>query len=83
MAIQYIQPGKPNQNAFIERYNRTFRHTVLDLYLFEELDQVRDAAHRFLLDCNERRPHDALDDLPPAIYRRRLEVQSSTSEVCG
>ncbi len=79
--IRYIQPGKPNQNAFIERYNRTFRHTVLDLYLFDDLDQVREAAHRFLVDYNERRPHDSLGDLPPAVYRRQHEVQCSTSEV--
>lgn len=81
--IRYIQPGKPNQNAFIERYNRTFRHTVLDLYLFNDLEEVREAAHRFLVDYNERRPHESLNDLPPVTYRRQHEVQSSTSDVCS
>ena len=78
--IRYIQPGKPNQNAFIERFNRTFRHNVLDLYLFNDLEEVREAAHRFLVDYNERRPHDSLGDLPPAVYRRQYEVQRSTSK---
>lgn len=81
--MRYIQPGKPNQNAFIERFNRTFRHTVLDLYLFDDLDQVREAAHRFLVDYNERRPHDSLGDLPPPVYRQQHAVQCSTSEVWG
>lgn len=81
--IRYIQPGKPNQNAFIERFNRTFRHTVLDLYLFDDLEQVRAQAHAFLLDYNERRPHGSLEDLPPVVYRRQYEIQCSTSEVCG
>ena len=79
MAIRYIQPGKPNQNAYIERFNRTFREEVLDQHLFTRLDDVREAAYWWMFEYNEERPHDSLGDLTPAEYRRA--AGSSTSEM--
>ncbi|MDR1077048.1 MAG: integrase core domain-containing protein, partial [Xanthomonadaceae bacterium] len=80
MALRYIQPGKPNQNACIERCNRTFGEEVLDPHLFLRLDDVREAAHWWMIQYNEQRPHDALGDLTP-VERRQQVAGSSTFEV--
>ena len=76
------EPGKPDQNAFIERFNRSYREEVLDAYLFEDLDQVREISHEWVYSYNEERPHDALGSLPPALFRQRVTAaRSSTSEL--
>lgn len=65
ISIQYIQPGRPMQNGFIERFNRTFRQDVLDAYMFEDLDQFRDITEEWMEDYNHHRPHESLNNLSP------------------
>ena len=64
--IDYIEPGKPNQNAFIERFNRTYRTEVLDTWLFRNLTDVREITWAWMLEYNEERDHDGLGGLTPA-----------------
>ena len=77
MELRYIQSGKPDQNAFIERYNRTYRTEVLNAYVFESLEQVRGISTEWLQSYNEERHYDAVAGLPPAMYRANLEARNS------
>lgn len=68
MNIQYIQPDKPNQNAYIERFNKIYRAEVLNLYLFYNIDEVREITYWWKLSYNEQRPHNALNGLSPSEF---------------
>jgi putative transposase len=76
MMIRYIQPGEPNQNAYIERFNRTYRDEVLSLYLFRNLAEVREITYWWMIDYNESRPHDSLDDMTPVEVMERYNRNS-------
>ena len=80
--IAYIQPGKPNQNAYIERFNRSFRDEVLDPHLFSNLNQVREISWVWRLTYNEERPHKSLGNIPPGEFKRRLNAENSSLELC-
>jgi len=63
--LVHIQPGKPAQNAYIERFNRTFREDILNAYLFNSLKVVRDISEQWLEEYNSVRLHEALHGLSP------------------
>jgi putative transposase len=63
--LHYIQPGNPQQNAYVERYNRTVRYSWLNQYLFDSIEEVQDFATRWLWFYNNERPNKANGGLPP------------------
>ena len=63
--VIHIQAGKPQQNAYVERYNRTVRYAWLASTLFESIEQVQEQATRWLWTYNHERPHMALGGITP------------------
>lgn len=66
--LKFIQKGKPSQNGYIERFNRSYREEVLSAYLFESIEDVRDITNQWIWEYNNIRPHDSLMNLPPTKF---------------
>lgn len=73
ITMQFIQPGKPTQNAYIERKNGSIRRELLNVYLFQSLNEVRILSEEWRLDYNLERPHAALGYLSPLLYASRWQ----------
>jgi len=65
ICLEHIQPGQPQQNAYVERYNRTVRYDWLAQYLFDSIKEVQDHATRWLWTYNNERPNMALGGITP------------------
>ena len=63
--LEYIQPGNPQQNAYVERYNRTVRYDWLGHYLFESIAEVQDYGTNWIWTYNHERPNMALGGITP------------------
>ena len=63
--IERIQPGQPQQNAYVERYNRTVRYDWFGQTLFESVEAVQESATRWLWTYNHERPNMGLDGITP------------------
>jgi len=59
------------QNAYIGRFNKTYRESILDQYMFNNLNEAREETDRFVHDYNHNRPHDALGWLSPKMYKAK------------
>ena len=75
--FKYIQPGKPTQNAFVERFNGSYRRGVLNKYIFEDINQVRVQTQIWMDDYNNHRPHDSLGKIPPVKYAQKNRVAAA------
>ena len=67
VTIQHIQPGQPQQNAYVERYNRTVRHEWLDQYIIESIEEAQDQATQWLWTYNNDRPNMSIGGITPAM----------------
>ena len=68
----FSQPGCPTQNAYIERFNGSYRRGVLDRHIFTTITDAKVLTAAWQIDYNDLRPHEALDGMTPTEYRKSL-----------
>ena len=78
IALRLIEPGKPNQNAYIESFNGRFRDECLNEHWFTSLAHAQVVIETWRREYNEERPKKALGGLTPAAYAKQLATKTDT-----
>ncbi len=66
--LVFIQKGKPSQNGYVERFNRTFREDILDRFQFNTINEVQQLSNAWIWDYNNNRPHESLSNHTPVEF---------------
>ena len=77
--LEFIEPGSPTQNAYVERFNRTYRTEVLNFYVFHSLTEVREITEKWIQQYNYERPHEALNNQSPMSYKETNFKQENSN----
>jgi putative transposase len=80
--LEFIKPGTPTQNSYVERFNRTYRDEILNMYVFRTLNEVRELTDKWVREYNEERPHDSLGDLTPWEYLAKHQQLENSNLEC-
>jgi putative transposase len=80
--LEFIKPGTPTQNSYVERFNRTYRDEILNMYVFRTLNEVRELTENWMREYNEERPHDSLEDLTPWEYLAKHDAAENSNLGC-
>ena len=75
--LDFIRPGKPVENAFIESFNGRLRDECLNVYTFESIAHAKDMIEAWRRDYNDRRPHGALGHLTPSEYAEQGQTHDT------
>lgn len=79
--IRHIEPGKPNQNAFIESFNGTFRYECLNRNWFMSLREAGEVIERWRVEYNSERPHSSIGKVPPEVFRRAFQQKEKDAKM--
>jgi putative transposase len=79
--LWFIQPGNPQQNAYVERFNRTMRYELLNAHLFDSIDQVQQAATQWQWTYNNERPSQALNGRTPIQCLENYKTKTKTPTI--
>jgi putative transposase len=81
--LDFIRPGRPVENAFIEAFNGRLRDECLNLHQFTSLDDAKAKIEAWRIDYNCHRPHSSLGHLTPEEFQRRGQAQSTPETITG
>ena len=73
VTLNFIRPGKPIENPFVESFNGKFRDECLNEHWFTDIADARRIIETRRIHYNEERPHSSLDRIPPAMFARAMQ----------